>query len=81
MRSVFAIAALAASAAAIKLTQDLPTEGECKDFAKKMGVTEKDVEDALKEACPECETEADVIAFLEDNEDEVIATVESVLAQ
>ena len=76
MRSVFAIAALAATAAAIKLAEDFPTEGEVMDFAKENGITEEDVAAAIAEYCPECETEDDVVEFLKKNEKKIKAELE-----
>jgi len=76
MRSVFAIAAIAASAAAIKLAEDFPTEGEVMDFAAEHGITEEDVAAAIAEYCPECEDEDDVVEFLKKNEKKIKAELE-----
>ena len=58
MKSTFAIAILAASAVAIKLTEDMPTKLEAKDFAKKM--------ELAQEETPEDDTEANVKYFVDE---------------
>ena len=58
MKSTFAIAILAASAVAIKLTEDMPTKLEAKDFAKKI--------ELAQEETPEDDEEATVKYFIDE---------------
>ena len=65
MRSVFAIAALAAFAAAICLSQDIDvTEDEVLDIAADFGFSAEDVEKAIKDCGEDCKDETTAAKYL-----------------